>query len=265
MVTIDEIKKADQLEHERLLELAKDFPYPGYVLRKISPYFAKFFVEHDVSANYTSFLSILFGIIASVTFVFGSYYSILLGCFFYQFWNIFDLVDGEIARVTNVKTAGGKYLETINDGISECAFVACLGVALSRILGNDIFVLFGLVFALFIGLLNYFARARDMIIGRFELENMKINPAKASYFRRFYKKARLFFVIYNGYPLLTIFVISELVLPCTVNLSILGEEFIRVFGENLSLTAIYFLLYGSVWTIRALVSSITNYRHLMRS
>ena len=264
MVTIDEIKKADQLDHERLSELAKDSPYPGYVLRKISPYFAKFFIEHNISANQTSFLSILFGIIANVTFVFGSYYSILLGCFFYQFWNIFDLVDGEIARVANVKTVGGKYLETINDAITESAFIACLGVGLSKILGNDMFVLFGLVFALFICLLNYFARTRDVIIEQFELTNTKINPAKMSYVRRLYKKARLFFIIYNGYLILTVIVISELILPFRVNLSILGEKFIRVFGENLSLTAIYFLLYGSVWTIRALVSSITNYRRLMR-
>jgi len=75
-------------------------------LRKISPYFTKFFVDHSVSANQISSFSIMLGIAANLTFVFGNYYLMLLGCFLFQWWNLFDLVDGETARVTNVKTSG---------------------------------------------------------------------------------------------------------------------------------------------------------------
>jgi len=76
-------------------------------LRKISPYFTKFFVEHNVTANQVTALSILFVIIGSSLFVFGNYYLMLVGCVFYLFWLLFDFVDGEIARVTDLKTVGG--------------------------------------------------------------------------------------------------------------------------------------------------------------
>ena len=264
MVTIEEIREVDRQEaREHISESIKNFPYV-YVLKRISPYFTRFFIEYNISANQITFCSIMLGIIGNFMFVFGNFYSMLLGCFFYQFWNLFDCVDGEIARVTNVKTAGGKYLETISVVITECAFVACLGIGLSKILDNNTYLLFGLIFALFICLLGYFARTRDVMIEQFEFKNKKTNTAKMSYAKRVYKKARLFFVIYNGYLILTVIVVFELIFPIKLDFSFFGETFSKIFGETLNITSIYFLLYGFVWTVRTLVSSITNYRHLMR-
>lgn len=55
MVTLDEVKEVGQLRaHEHLLQYAKDCPYADHILRKISPYFAKFFADHAVSANQIS-------------------------------------------------------------------------------------------------------------------------------------------------------------------------------------------------------------------
>lgn len=259
MVTIKEIREIGQWEaRERMLEEAKTFPYEGHVLRKISPYFTKFFIEHNISANQISFCSILLGIIGNSMFVFGNYYLMLLGCLFYQFWDLFDLVDGEIARVTDVKTLGGKYLEDINVVITGSGFMVCLGIGLSQILDNNNFIFLGSIFALFICLLNAFARTRDLRMGQFERKKKNfLATKKVSYAKRFYKKANLFFIIVNGYLVLTVIVISELILPIKLDFSF--------FGENLSLTTIYFLLYGFIWMIRTLVSSITNYRRLMRS
>jgi len=256
MVTIEEIKEIGQWgAREHMLEEARTFPYAGRVLRRVSPYFTKFFIEHNVSANQISFCSILLGIIGNLMFVFGKHYLILVGCLFYQFWNIFDLVDGEIARVTNVKTPEGKYLETINMTVTECGFIACLGVGLSKILDNSGFILLGLIFAVFICLLNYFARTRDAIIQ--ELKKA-IYVKKISPLRGLYKKARLFFVIFNGYVVLTIIVLFELLFPVKL-------YYYDVFGQTLNFLSTYFLLYGIIWVARTIVSSITNYRYIMKS
>lgn len=257
MVTIKEIKEIGQWSaHEHMVEEAKTYPYAGRVLRKVSPYFTKFFIDHNVSANQTSFGSIILGIIANFMFTFGNYYLMLVGCLLYQFWNIFDLVDGEIARVTNVKTLGGKYLETINEVITECGFIACLGIGLSKILDNSKFIFWGLIFALFICLLNYFARTRDATIEQLGKDGKNVAAQKMSHIKKLYKKARLFFVIINGYIILTFIVLFELLFPI--------ELFYNVFGQSYNVLSTYFLLYGFIWIIRAIISSITNYVYLMK-
>jgi len=260
MVTIDEIKSIGQLSvPEHMLEESQTFPYVSYVLRKISPYFTKFFIESGASPNQASFFSILFGIIGNLMFVSGNYYLILLGCVFYQFWNIFDLVDGEMARVTNVRTLGGKYLETINEVITETGFIVCLGIGLSEMFATSTFAFLGLFFALSISLLNFFARTRD--VTAIAERNKPIgNKEKQSRIRKIYKKARLFFVIINGYLILTVIVAFELIL------SLLSIKFyFTLFGQPLTILSTYFLLYGLTWVVRATVSSVTNYKYLMRS
>ena len=259
MVTIDDIREVGQLgAREHLLQHAKDCPYAGHVLRKISPYFTKFFVEHGVSANQISSFSIMFGITANFTFIFGNYYLMLVGCFLYQWWNLFDLVDGEIARVTNVKTPGGKYLETINETITECGFMSCVGIGLSQILNNKVFIFWGLIFALFACLLSSFARTRDMMMELFQrTKKTYTNTKKISFAKRLYKKARLFFVVANGYLVLTVIVIFEPLFR--------GEFRYTFLGYDLNIISVYFLLYGFIWILRTIISSITNYRKLMRS
>ena len=259
MVTIKEIKEVGQWgAREHMLEEAKIYPYASYVLRKISPYFTKFFIEHNVTANQMSSCSIILGIVANLVFTFGNYYLILVGCLLYQFWNIFDLVDGEIARVTNLKTLGGKYLETINQAITECGFIACLGSGLSKILGNNAFVFWGLFFALFICLLYCFARTRDATIEQLGRRKEKDAASrKMSFPKRLYKKARLFFVIINAYVVLTVIAVCELLFSTKLYYS--------AFGQTQNLLSTYFFLYGIIWVVRTIVSSITNYRYLMKS
>ena len=261
MVTVDEIKRLGQLSaKEHMEEGRRNFPYMGYVLRKISPYFTKFFIDHNVTANQVSALSIITGIAANTTFIFGNYYLMLLGCSLYQLWNIFDLVDGEIARVTDVKTAGGKYLETINEPITECGFILSLGMGLSKILNDKTFVFWGLLFALCYALLHTFARTRDMMMERFRIQeeiakSKKIQtPTLKSYAKKLYKKVRLFFVLFNGYLILTFLIIFQLLLP--------NNAYLTYFGLKLNVLSAYFFLYGIVWVVRMIITSITNYKSL---
>ena len=258
MVTIKEIREIGQRKTRE--ERAKESEYCIHALRKVSPYFTKFFIEHNLSANQISFCSIILGSTGNFLFALGNYYLILVGCLLYQFWLLFDLVDGEIARVTNVKTLGGKYLETINEVITECGFIASLGIGLSHIHNDNAFTFIGLIFALFICLLNFFARTRDMTIeqsGRKKEKN--VAPKKTLYVKRFYKKARSFFVIMNAHLVLTAIVILELILPIKFSHRISGETFV------LNILSIYFLFYGLIWIVRTIVSSVTNYRHLMKN
>jgi phosphatidylglycerophosphate synthase len=258
MVTIKEIKERGQLSaREHIEEEKANYPYVGYVLRRVSPYFTKFFVEHNISANQVSVLSILLGIAANATFVFGDYYLMLLGCIIYQFWNICDLSDGEIARVTGIKTGGGKYIETINDPITECGFISCIGIGLYKMLDDKSFIFWGLLFAICYALLSSFTRTRDMMTERLQMKEKRNEESKKMPFpKRFYKKARLSFVTINGYIILIVIVIFQLF--------IIRESYITFLGLKLNLLSIYFFLYGFLWVIRMTVSAVTNYRYLIK-
>jgi phosphatidylglycerophosphate synthase len=263
MVTIEETKKlGQQSAKEHMEEGRRNYPYMGYVLRKISPYFTKFLIDHNVTANQVSALSIVTGIAANTTFVFGNYYLMLLGCFLYQLWNIFDLVDGEIARVTDVKTAGGKYLETINEPITECGFILCLGIGLSKILNDKTLVFWGLFFALCYALLHIFARTRDMMIERFQIQEEIAKPEKIqrpslkSHVKKLYKKARLFFVLFNGYLVLTLLTIFQLFL--------VNNAYLVIFGLKLNVLSTYFFIYGLIWMVKVVVTAVTNYTYLTK-
>jgi len=261
MVTVEEIKTIGQSDRP----LAARSPYYR-VLRKVSPYFTKFFVESNISANQISSCSIMLGIIANFMFALGNHHLMLIGCVIYQFWYLFDIVDGEIARVTNMKTTGGKYLEKIHYILAECGFIASLGIGLSRILNSDILISWGLTFAFFTSFLQAAARSRDVVLEQMrtgeEEKKETIITAQIPFVKRFYKRARLFFVVFTGYLIVTAIVIIELIFPVKFSFPI-GLDY-RLFGETLTILSTYFFLYGFIWVVRAIVSSVTNFRRIMK-
>ena len=252
MVTIEEIRKIGQPREI----LATHSPYSVHVLRKVSPYFTRFFIAHGITANQVSILGILIGI-SSAIMLFSGTPLMLVGCLLYQLWNLFDSIDGEIARVTDTKTPSGKYLETIGDAIVECSFVLFLGIGLSRMLDNVLFFYLGLFFAMFVMSLNCFARTRDVLSSSRTQTDVRafLEDGQPLGVKRVYKNLRILFIVYNGYLIVTALLIIELVSPYRF----------QVFGVPLNLLACYFLLYGVVWTVRASISAVTNYQTISRS
>jgi len=252
LVTIEEIRKIGQPKEI----LATHSPYSVHVLRKISPYFTKLFIALGISANQVSILGILIGILSAILLISGTS-SMLVGCLLYQLWNLFDSIDGEIARVRNVKTLSGKYLETIGEAIAECCFVLFLGVGLSKMLDSVLFSYLGLVFAVFVMSLKCFVEARDGLMSSRRQADVQtsLEVGGRSGVKKAYKKLRILFIVYNGYLIVTVLLILELISP----------QHFQVFGITLNTLASYFLLYGIIWTVRTIVSTMTNYLAIDKS
>ncbi len=255
-MTIDDIRKIGQPPEK----MRKD-PYV-HVLRKISPYFTKFFVEHQISANQVSSFSVLFGIVGDLLFVFGNYPLMLLGCVFFQFHHLFDCVDGEIARVTDDITLGGRYLEGIHNAVLESGFMACFGIGLFKMWGSLVFLYLGFIFALSICLVHDFNRTRKWVIEGIGEKKAYVFPLmrKQSILGRIHKsiygKVRLLFLFHNAYLILAGILLFEMLSPIKLSYTI--------YRLALNPLSLYFLLYGIDWLTRTVVSSVTNYRYLMR-
>jgi phosphatidylglycerophosphate synthase len=264
LVTIDEIRKIAQ-PPEKMRQEIKDYPYVSPFFRRISPYFTKFFVEHNVTANQVTALSILFVIVGGLLFVFGDYYLMLIGCLFYLLWQLLDFVDGEIARVTNLKTIGGLYLENVHHSFDSC-FFAFFGIGLYKMLGSIAFAYFGFVITLFLYLGKCFMFSR-VIAMKEGIQKEKryakyVNPLRkrrsfiGTIYRSVYIKIRYLFHFSYIYPILMCILVFELLLPTKL-------AFV-VFNIPLTVLSAYFFFCGFAWIFRVSVASITNYVYLMK-
>lgn len=78
-----------------------------------------------MSPNTITLLAILAGLTAAASFMVGTAFSELIGCFFYQFSYLLDCVDGEVARMTNQSSKGGDWLDI---GLNYSLYFSTFGV-----------------------------------------------------------------------------------------------------------------------------------------
>lgn len=264
MVTIQEIREIAQ-PPEKMRQEIKDYPLIGHLLRRISPYFTKLFVEHNITPNKVTALSILFVIVGGLLFVFGDYYLMLIGCVFYLFWLLFDRVDGEVARVANLKTVGGLYLEGIHHSL-DCCFFAFFGIGLYKMLGSIAFAFFGFIVALFLSIGKCFMFSREIAMKEGTKKEKRyakfVNPLRkkrsvtGTIYRSVYIKIRYFFHFGYIHLILICILIFELLSPI--------KTICVIYGMPLTVLSVYFLFCGFGWIFRASIGGITNYIYLMK-
>ena len=264
MVTIEKIREIAQPPKKMRQEI-KDYPYVSPLFRRISPYFTKFFVEHNMSANQITAVSIVFSIVGGLLFMFGDYYLMLIGCLFYLFWQLLDFVDGEMARVTHSKTTGGLYLENVHHSFDSC-FFAFFGIGLYKMLGNIVFAYFGFMVTLFLCLGKCFMFSRVIAMKEHIKKEKRyakyVNPLRKSrsvigtIYRSIYIKIRYLFHFSYIYPILTCILVFELISPI--------KSLFVVYSIPLTFLSTYFFFCGFAWIFRVSVAGITNYVYLMK-
>lgn len=102
------------------------------VLRVISIYFTKVCLVLGISANQATFISLFLGIAGCLFFIKGTYLNSIIGAVLLQFMQVFDSVDGEIARYN--KTAGPKgwFIDSIPHKIIQPLMFICIAFGLYK-------------------------------------------------------------------------------------------------------------------------------------
>ncbi len=85
--------------------------YSKIIYRKFSPYITFLFLKLGISANTTTWLSVVFAFIGCFLISLSDKKLTILGFIFIQFWYLLDHVDGELARYTNTSSREGLYLD----------------------------------------------------------------------------------------------------------------------------------------------------------
>jgi len=118
------------------------------ILRKgIANPISKVLIRHtDVNPNHITALSFIFLVVGAAFFVFGGYVNLIIGAIFVFLYAVFDCVDGNIARVKEMCSKSGEWLDGIIGFISVplLAFSLALGIntTLGFILGSLVMLAF---------------------------------------------------------------------------------------------------------------------------
>lgn len=112
MITPKEIEQKTMTPEKRN-EIKKDL-FPFYVIRPISYVLTVPLLYTNVSANCITVASILFTIIGFILLSLGkNMYVQILGWVFFFLWNVFDNIDGNIARYRKTTSSNGDLLDTL--------------------------------------------------------------------------------------------------------------------------------------------------------
>ena len=101
----------------------KETWYVRNVRRRASIYITKLFLKLGITANQTTFISIVIGVISVVLFAFGNYWYTLSAVFLLHISSILDCTDGEIARYRGASPVGAFFDSLFHDIMYGLLFV----------------------------------------------------------------------------------------------------------------------------------------------
>ena len=107
-----------------------------------------------VTPNQITTLGMFFGILGSLLFLKGDYYSILIGTVLFLICYILDNCDGEIARIKDMRSIFGMRYDTFVDWIVHAVFFICLGWGATSVTGKEFWFWAGIL-TTFGGSVNY--------------------------------------------------------------------------------------------------------------
>ncbi len=123
-------------------------------LRPLLEGVGKKFAATGLSPNFWTLVGLGFAFLSSIVYGIGIEYSLLIGGVLLLVSGFFDIVDGQVARVTSKTSRRGEYLDSVSDKIAEVA------IFLGILLGNhaDPYLI---ILAISLSLLVSYARAKS--------------------------------------------------------------------------------------------------------
>ena len=117
----------------------------------------KGFASTGLSANFWTFVGLGFALVSAIVYGMGIEFGLIIGGILLLVSGFFDMVDGQVARVTGKASKKGEYLDSMFDKISEVAIF--LGILVGGYAEPYLVLL-----AITLSLLVSYARAKSDII-----------------------------------------------------------------------------------------------------
>jgi len=118
------------------------------IYRPIAFLFVKATYGTNLTPNQTSVIAMLVGVLAGISFGFGTAYAVTIGGFLYLSANILDCADGQIARLKKNGTKVGRIVDGFIDYVVSTAIFIGIAVGLTHQQSNSLFQPYGNIFHL---------------------------------------------------------------------------------------------------------------------
>lgn len=233
---------------------------------KVSIYFTWLFLHTNITPNKVTLISFLLGMIASFFIALPGYYPVI-GVILYQFWFIFDIVDGEIARYRKLSSLTGAFIDRLNAAVTEASMIAALVYRTYIQLLDNRIIIFGILSIISILILK-------IIFAYLHIAALEpiLHKKHAQMFKKLYKtelkNAKFLYEYLSGRPRSTFMRISELLighglhfgLYTSIIIDVLLYNVYRIktyitinipsmFSLNLNLSYLYILAVGNILPI----------------
>ena len=127
---MDELRASYRSQEKSTLDRSELMGY--YVFRPLSFYPTAWFMNMGLSANQTTWISIVVLIIGCLLLAAGSYAGVVVGAILVNCWIVLDFVDGNIARYRKASSRYGEFIDALGASICHLTyFAAGIGFFLS--------------------------------------------------------------------------------------------------------------------------------------
>ena len=121
-VSIDDLRTNYRGDQKSQLDRHELMGY--YVFRPLSFYPTAWFLNMGLTANQTTWISILFLLAGCIFLAVGSYPAMVLGAILVNCWIVLDFVDGNIARYRQNPSRYGEFIDALGASICHLAYFA---------------------------------------------------------------------------------------------------------------------------------------------
>lgn len=119
-------------------EVDKDSPVLYYILRPLSYYITVPFLKLGISANQVTFAGTAIGLAGCILLGFGSYWLMLVGAILIVICDIFDIIDGSIARYRGTSSVYGSLIDDVGGEIILSIVPFAIGIGVDNLLFGSV-------------------------------------------------------------------------------------------------------------------------------
>lgn len=165
------------------------FSYSDWFDRIFIPpsfFFVWLFINLRVSANFVSWISVIFAVCAAFLFASSKASLILIGSILYLLYYLFDYVDGAVARFNMTSGISGQYIDWIMHVISSTAIMS--GIAFGALKSSGFWLTPFCILGIIASILTYarhsmawfsvIMHAQQSMTKKLKLDSIKLNQSK---------------------------------------------------------------------------------------
>ncbi|MDA9651246.1 CDP-alcohol phosphatidyltransferase family protein [Pelagibacteraceae bacterium] len=136
---------------------------------KLAKLITPYFLKTSLTPNYITIISGIFGVVGSLMLISNQHFYLIISAILIQLYAILDLVDGDVARIKNLQSTFGMWLDIFFDKLIDFLLIFSLTLGIFFETNEVIYLIIGIslmgvvFFNQFIMVLNdtYFKISRD--------------------------------------------------------------------------------------------------------